>query len=118
MRTTISSPARTRRPGRTVTPAAVPGARSCSLFDVTDRVTKIRYLVNTGPEICVLPPTLTERHHSPVHSPPLTTVNGLTIRTYGQTSMALDICLYKPHFPLDLCNRRRIRQRIVRTDIL
>ncbi|KAH6924424.1 hypothetical protein HPB50_017342 [Hyalomma asiaticum] len=43
-----------KRPGRIVTETAVPGPTPSRLFHVSDRVTKIRCLVCTGAEICVL----------------------------------------------------------------
>ncbi|XP_037505656.1 uncharacterized protein LOC119381980 [Rhipicephalus sanguineus] len=71
---------------------AVPGPRHSRPFHVTDRRTKVRCLVDTSADICVLPSTLAERRQPP-DSHPLTAVNGSTVRTYGQKSVTLDIGL-------------------------
>lgn len=81
-----------KRQGRTLEADGVAGLESNRLFYVTDRTTKVRYLVDTGAEICVVPPTLEDRRHRQ-DTPPLHAVNGSPIKTYGQKSITLDIGL-------------------------
>ena len=61
---------------------------------VTDRRTGVRFLVDTGTEVSVLPTSHQDRtrHHSP-SSPPLTAVNGSSIKTFGQRCMNIDLGL-------------------------
>ena len=59
------------------------------LFYVTDRTTGTRFLVNTGADVSVLPPSATEkRKPAPMV---LQAVNRSTISTFGEKSMTLDI---------------------------
>lgn len=81
-----------KRTGHALTAASVAGPTYSRLFHVTDRVTKVRYLIDTGAEVCVVPPTLEDRRRRQT-TPPVTAVNGSTIRTYGQRSVTLDIGL-------------------------
>lgn len=64
---------------------------SSRLF-VTDRKTKIQYLIDTGSDLCVLP-----RQYSKMTSKPtdytLVAANGTVIRTYGFLKMNLDLGL-------------------------
>lgn len=84
---------RGKLPGHALRTASALGPRPSRLFHVTDRLTKVRYLVDTGAEICVIPPTLTDRRRRDHSTPSLTAVNGSTIKTYGQRSVTLDIGL-------------------------
>lgn len=76
--------------------ASATGPTSSRLFYVTDRVTKVRYLVDTGAEICVLPPTFDDRRRHRHDTSFLTAVNGSNIRTYGQKSVTLHLGLQRP----------------------
>lgn len=91
-----------------MTLTTVPGLTSSCLFHVTNSISKVCYLVDTGAEICVIAPMLAEWRNPP-SSPPLTTVNGSTIPTYGQNSVtftsasnvpfagSLSLCPYPAH---------------------
>lgn len=59
---------------------------------MTDRTTKHQYLVDTGAEVSVIPPTKQDRR-CPAETPPLRAVNGSAIKTYGQRSLTLDLGL-------------------------
>ena len=74
-------------------PPGFPPSSGRRLF-VTDRRTGVRFLVDTGAEVSVLPTSRHDRtrHHSP-SSPPLTAVNGSAIKTYGQRCMNIDLGL-------------------------
>ena len=74
-------------------PPGLPLSGGRRLF-VTDRRTGVRFLVDTGAEVSVLPPSRQDRnrHHHP-SSPSLTAVNGSSIPTFGQRCLALDLGL-------------------------
>ena len=74
-------------------PPGLPPSSGRRLF-VTDRRTGVRFLVDTGAEVSVLPTSRHDRtrHHSP-SSPPLTAVNGSSIKTFGQRCMNIDLGL-------------------------
>ena len=65
------------------------------LFYVTDRTTGTRFLVDTGADVSVLPPSATEkRKPAPMI---LQAVNKSTISTFGEKSMTLDIGLRRSY---------------------
>ena len=59
---------------------------------MTDRRSGLRFLVDTGAEASVIPPSRTERKHRQEHSG-LQAVNGTPIATYGSRSLTLDLGL-------------------------
>ena len=61
------------------------------LFYVTDRPTGTRFLVDTGADVSVLPPSRSEKQHP--SSITLQAVNKSPISTYGEKSLALDLGL-------------------------
>nr|CAH8821166.1 unnamed protein product [Trichobilharzia regenti] len=65
---------------------------SSRLFYVTDRNTGTTFLVDTGAEVSVLPPTTQERQH-PDPAVTLQAVNKSNIVTYGSKRMTLDFGL-------------------------
>ena len=61
------------------------------LFHVIDRISGTRFLIDTGAEVNVLPPTHSEKRHcSPLR---LQAVNKTSITTYGEKSLTLDLGL-------------------------
>jgi hypothetical protein len=76
---------------RTLTAANVCTTSSGRLF-ITDRISKQRYLVDTGSDLCVFPskllPGRMERTHYTLYA-----ANGTTIRTYGWTLLNLNLGL-------------------------
>ncbi|XP_075739018.1 uncharacterized protein LOC142784505 [Rhipicephalus microplus] len=63
-----------KRTGHALTAASVSGPTNSLLLYVIDRITKVRYLIDTGAEVCVVPPTL-EDHQRRQTSPSVTAVN-------------------------------------------
>ena len=62
------------------------------LFYVTDRPTGLRFLVDTGAEVSVVPPSRAERKNRTEQSG-LQAVNNSPIATYGKRSLTLDLGL-------------------------
>ena len=62
------------------------------LFYITDRLTNTRYLVDTGAEVSVIPPSCSERCH-PQDGLALRAANDSTIATFGTRSITLDLGL-------------------------
>ena len=81
-----------KRLGRTLAATGVTGLNSSRLFFVTDTHTSTRFLVDTGSEVSVIPPTPADRRRSP-DPRTLTAVNNTSIRTYGQRSLTLNLGL-------------------------
>ena len=68
-----------------------PGTSHTSrLFYISDRKTGTRFLVDTGAEVSVIPPTKAEKLH-PSSKFHLQAVNRSSITTYGERSMTLNI---------------------------
>ena len=68
------------------------GITHSRLFYVTDRHTKRRFLIDTGAEVSVVPPTSLDRSH-PRHGFQLQAANKSTIATFGERSLTLDVGL-------------------------
>ena len=62
------------------------------LFYVTDHPTGLQFLVDTGAEVSIVPPTPTDRLHRQT-GPSLQAVNNTTIATYGTRSLTLNLGL-------------------------
>ncbi|CAH8653276.1 unnamed protein product [Heterobilharzia americana] len=73
--------------------ANVAGGNS-RLLHVTDIETKVRYLVDTGAEVSVLPTPTNQRHHDP--SSNLQAANGKAIATFGRRYAYPNLGLRKP----------------------
>ena len=68
------------------------GLSHSRLFYITDRVSAYRFLIDTGAEVSVVPPSPAERQqHCTDFS--LVAVNGVTIHTYGKRSLTLNVGL-------------------------
>jgi len=62
------------------------------MFYVSDRATGLRFLVNTGAEVSVIPPSRTDRNNR--HGDfSLQAVNNMSIATYGICSLTLNLSL-------------------------
>ena len=71
---------------------SLPGTSPPSrLFYVTDRPSGTRFLVDTGADISIIPPSPAEKRH--LSSRTLQAVNHTSIQTYGEKSLTLDIGL-------------------------
>ena len=68
------------------------GQTPSRLFYVSDRSSGIRFLVDTGAEVSVIPPTCTDRRNQQGHFS-LQAVNNTNIATYGARSLSLDLGL-------------------------
>ena len=75
--------------GRSLAATSVAGLSPSRLFYITDKPTGIRFLVDTGAEVSVLPPSRTERRRQADHLT-LQAVNNTSIATYGKKSLTLD----------------------------
>ncbi|BHF76553.1 hypothetical protein SprV_0501965100 [Sparganum proliferum] len=81
-----------KRPRQPVTATATAGqSRPSRLFYISDKSSGLRFLVDTGAEISVIPPP--RRHHLKPSQFSLQAANCTTINTYGQRSLTLDIGL-------------------------
>ena len=82
-----------KHPGRTLAATSVAGLPHHSrLFYVCDHTTGSRFLVDTGAEVSVVPPSRTERLHRRLDLN-LQAVNNTTIAIYGIRSLTLDLRL-------------------------
>lgn len=72
--------------------ATVPGQPTSRLFYVHDNLTKLRFLIDTGAEVSVIPPGTDKRDLLPTPCT-LRAANRTTIRTYGQKRLTLDLGL-------------------------
>ena len=70
----------------------VPGRPQSRLFYVSDAHTKTTFLIDTGSEVSVIPPTPADRRRSP-DSLTLIAVNNTAIHTYGKRSLTLNLGL-------------------------
>ena len=81
-----------KRVGQTLAATGVNGLPSSRLLYVSDTHTKVQFLVDTGSEVSVIPPTPADRRRS-TDPRTLTAVNDTPIRTYGQRSLTLNLGL-------------------------
>ena len=82
-----------KRPGRTLAATSATGLPHLSrLFYVRDTHTGTQFLVDTGSEVSVIPPSLSDCRHPP-DKLTLTAVNDTSIPTYGRRSLTLNIGL-------------------------
>ena len=70
----------------------VPGRIPSRLFYVTDNATRLRFLVDTGAEVSVIPPSVSDCNHRKSHLT-LQAVNNTAIATYGNRLLTLNIGL-------------------------
>lgn len=70
----------------------VAGLSSSRLFYVRDRSTGLRFLVDTGAEVSVVPPSHTDKPHAS-NGLQLQAANNTSIRTFGRRSLTLDLGL-------------------------
>ena len=72
--------------------AHVPGLLQSRLFYITDHSNSLRFLVNTGAEVSIIPPSATDRKHQR-DSLTLQAVNNSPIETYGDRLLTVNIGL-------------------------
>ena len=78
--------------GRTLAATGATGPTSSRLFFVRDAHTNTQFLVDTGSEVSVIPPTPADRSRS-LDPRTLMAFNNTPIRTYGQHSLTLNLGL-------------------------
>ena len=81
-----------KRPGQVLAATGIPGQVPSRLFHVTDRSCGLRFLVDTGAEVSVIPPSRIERKCPPANLT-LHAVNNSPIATYGTRSLTLNLGL-------------------------
>ena len=81
-----------KRSGQSLAATSATGLQHSRLFHVTDRSTGTRFLVDTGAEVSVVPPSRTERKRQRDNLS-LQAVNNTSIPTYGTRSLTLDFGL-------------------------
>ena len=80
-----------KRPGHSLMAAGVDGLNPSRLFHIHDNSTGFRFLVDTGAEVSVVPPSRTDRNQRGNFC--LQAVNQTDIATYGLRSLSLDLGL-------------------------
>ena len=83
-----------KRPGPALVATSAAGQTPSRLFYVSDRSSGIRFLVDTGAEVSVIPPTCTDRRNQQRHFS-LQAVNNTNIATYGARSLSHDLGLHR-----------------------
>ena len=78
--------------GRTLSAAGATGLSHSRLFYVSDKHSNTHFLVDTGSEVSVIPPTPADRRRSP-DPLALSAVNNTSIHTYGKRSLTLNLGL-------------------------
>ena len=71
---------------------SVPGQQPCRLFYITDCANGLRFLVDTGAKVSVVPPSATDRNHHKDNLS-LQAANKTSIATYGNRLLTLNIGL-------------------------
>ena len=79
------------RGGQHVKATDVAGPHHSRLFFITDRDSGLRFLIDTGAQVSVIPPSATDRRSPSTLT--LQAVNNTSIRTYGSRSLTLNLCL-------------------------
>ena len=80
-----------KREGQHVKAADVTGPNPSRLFYVTDRNSGIQFLIDTGAQVSVIPPSPKERHSPSALT--LQALNNTSICTYGSRSLTLNLGL-------------------------
>ena len=79
-----------KRSGRSLAATSVSGLQPSRLFYILDKTTGTRFLVDTGAEVSVLPPSESERRRQSADNFTLQAVNNTS---YGTRSLTLDLGL-------------------------
>ena len=82
-----------KRPGQLLMATSVAGQQPSCLFYITDSLTGLCFLVDTGADISVIPPSVSERKHCK-DSFSLQAVNNTQIATYNTQLCTLNIGLH------------------------
>ena len=82
-----------KRPGRSLVATSASGLQPSRLFYIRDKITGTHFLVDTGAEVSVIPPSQGHRRRHPANHLTLQAVNNTPITTYGSRSLTLDLGL-------------------------
>ena len=91
MHSTLQLHSAAKRPGQPLVATDVSG-HMCRLLHITDRISKCNFLIDTGAQVSIIPPTCSDRLRKR-ESFTLSAVNGSAIATYGQRSLTLNLGL-------------------------
>ena len=80
-----------KRASRPLGATCASGLHTCRLLHITDRINNLNFLVDTGAQVSVLPPSRTDRLRKQGFT--LSAVNGTSIATFGTRSLTLNIGL-------------------------
>ena len=72
---------------------SVPGHQPCCLFYITDCTNRLQFLVDTGAEVSIIPPSATDPSHDKSNLT-LQAANNTPIPTYGNRLLTLNISLF------------------------
>ncbi len=86
-----------KRPGRPLVAASAPGPSPCRLLHLIDRTSKLTFLVDTGAQVSVVPPTQADRFRKQAGFS-LSAINGSAIATFGTHSLTLNLGLRRIPF--------------------
>ena len=81
-----------KQPGRPLAATNTSDLLTCRLLHITNRTNKLTFLVDTGAQVSVLPPTHTDRLRKQ-EGFTLSAVNGTAIAIYGTRSLTLNLGL-------------------------
>uniref|UniRef100_A0A1X7TI82 Peptidase A2 domain-containing protein n=1 Tax=Amphimedon queenslandica TaxID=400682 RepID=A0A1X7TI82_AMPQE len=85
-----------KRTGRSLTATSAPGPINSRLFFITDKSSGRRFLVDTGAEVSVLPPSKADKLQG-CRGFTLQAANNTQIYTYGSRSLTLNLGLRRPY---------------------
>ena len=84
-----------KRTGQPLMATGALGHSTSRLFFVLERITHLRYLVDTGAEVSTIPPTKLHRQRGPAGLS-LQAANGTQLPTFGTRSLTLNLGLCRP----------------------
>ena len=80
-----------KRLGHSLSAASAAGHSPSCLLILQDRISGRRFLIDTGAEVSIIPPTAADRKHKPDLG--LRAVNGSSIPNYDTRSLSIDLGL-------------------------
>ena len=91
MHSTLQLHSAAKQPGQPLAATDMSGHNMCRLLHITDRISKRNFLIDTGAQVSIIPPTCSDRHLRKQESLTLSAVNDSAIATYGQRSLTLNL---------------------------
>ena len=83
-----------KRPGQPLAATGIAGPSLSRLFHLTDKSNSLRFLVDTGAKVSIIPPSANDVNRS--LSLTLQAVNNTVIPTFGTRSLTLNLGLHRP----------------------